>query len=109
MANKIKINPKYADYTVIFLDNGPRKNDLKQVKICDMTEEELRFYIKGFLANPSNPKQLMKNRIALKRYFMNPISELKAFVEGESNEEIKKPAPKKKATKKTESKDSEDK
>lgn len=109
MSNKIKINPKYADYTVIFLDNGPRKNDLKQVKICDMDDEQLRTYIKGFLATPSNPKQLMKNRIALKRYFMNSISELKAFVEGEVNEEIVKPAPKKKATKKTESEDSEDK
>ena len=50
--SKIKINPKFAEYTVIFLDNGPRKNDLKQVKICDMDEEQLRTYIKGFLATP---------------------------------------------------------
>ena len=70
-----------------------------------MDEEQLRLYIKGFLATPSNPKHLMKNRIALKKYFMNSMAELKAFVEGEVNEEIKKPTPKKKAVKKTDSED----
>jgi hypothetical protein len=108
MAHNIKINPKYSEYTVIFLiffENGARKNDLQQIKMCDMDADQLRIYIKGFLATPSNPKHLMKNRIALKKYFMNSISELKAFVEGEVNEEIKKPTPKKKAVKKTDSED----
>lgn len=105
MAHNIKINPKFAEYTVIFFENGARKNDLQQIKMCDMDEDQLRMYIKGFLATPSNPKHLMKNRIALKKYFMNSMTELKAFVEGEVNEEIKKPTPKKKAVKKTDSED----
>ena len=103
MAHNIKINPKFSEYTVIFFENGARKNDLQQIKMCDMDEDQLRMYIKGFLATPSNPKHLMKNRIALKKYFMNSMTELKAFVEGEVNEEIKKPTPKKKAVKKTDS------
>lgn len=105
MAHNIKINPKYSEYTVILFENGARKNDLQQIKMCDMDEDQLRLYIKGFLATPSNPKHLMKNRIALKKYFMNSMAELKAFVEGEVNEEIKKPTPKKKAVKKTDSED----
>ena len=105
MAHNIKINPKYSEYIVIFFENGARKNDLQQIKMCDMDEDQLRMYIKGFLATPSNPKHLMKNRIALKKYFMNSMTELKAFVEGEVNEEIKKPTPKKKAVKKTDSED----